>query len=307
LNLSIATVSRALNGFEAVSDETRLRVQDLADELGYERRLGGRQGQTIGLLYSSEVVQTEWGSFEAALLDGIREATHARGWDLVLLSTRQRVDDRESYRQFLRSRNVPGVIVRSLNDRPVTAEAIAAEGVPSVMVANRSDQEGVNYVCTSTGPNTELLIEHLISLGHRRIGIGLQGLLDHDHRSRHDAYVAALRRRGIEPDPALIHTDSALGSPRVGARTIERLLALDEPPTAVFLTDPLSAMGALQRCLALGIRVPEELSIVGIDDSDMRLRTYPEYTAVCQDAGDMGRIAARWLIDRIRGEAPDAL
>ncbi|MEZ6242995.1 MAG: LacI family DNA-binding transcriptional regulator [Phycisphaerales bacterium] len=302
LDLSIATVSRALNGFESVNEETRRRVQQVADELGYQRRIAERQMRVIGLLYGGEPVRTEWGSFDSAVLDGIREATHARGWDLTLLSAQQRESADESYRQFLRYRNVPGVIVRSIQPEPVTAVRVAEEGIPSVMIANRSSKPGVNYIYTEMREHTVLLIEHLIGLGHRRIGLSLHGILDHDHRARHDSYLEALRRHGIEADPALIVQASELGSPRVGARAVERLLSLENPPTAIFLTDPLSTVGALHRLLTLGIRAPQEVSIVGVDDSDVRFRTFPVYTAVCQDATGLGRRAARWLIESIAGD-----
>ncbi len=301
LDLSIATVSRALNGLEGVNEATRRRVQDAADELGYQRRIAERQMRVIGLLYGGEPVRTEWGSFDSAVLDGIREATHARGWDLTLLSAQQREKADESYRQFLRYRNVPGVIVRSIQPEPVTAVRIAEEGIPSVMIAIRSARPGVNYIYTEMRAHTVLMIEHLIGLGNRRIGLSLHGILDHDHRVRHDSYIEALRRHGIEPDPALIVQASELGSPGVGARAAERLLSLEDPATAIFLTDPLSTVGALHRLLTLGIRAPEELSIVGVDDSDVRKRTFPVYTAVCQDATGLGRRAARWLIDAISG------
>ncbi len=307
LDLSIATVSRALNGVDTVSEETRLRVQRVADELGYQRQIAERQMRVIGLLYGGEPIRTEWGAFDSAVLDGIREATHSRGWDLTLLSAQQRASGGESYRQFLRYRNVPGVIVRSIQPEPVTAVRVAEEGIPSVMIANRTDKPGVSYIYTEMRAHTVLLIEHLIGLGHRRIGLSLHGILDHDHRARHDAYLEALRRHGIEPDPALIVQASELGSPGVGARAVEKLLSLAEPPTAIFLTDPLSTVGALHRLLTLGIRAPEELSVVGVDDSDVRKRTFPVYTAVCQDAVGLGRRAARWLIDTIAGDEESPL
>jgi DNA-binding LacI/PurR family transcriptional regulator len=89
-----------------------------------------------------------------------------------------------------------------------------------------------------------------------------------------------------------------------GANGITHLMGLREPPTAVFLTDPLATVGALRRCLELGIKVPKELSIVGFDDSDVRVHTFPVCTAVVQDARTLGLEAARWL-SRLTGGAQD--
>ncbi len=307
LELSIATVSRALNGLDGVSDETRLRVQRVADEMGYERHIAERQRRVIGLLYGGEQIRTQWGGFDSEVLSGIREATEARGWDLTLLSASQRKGSGESFRQFLRYRNVPGVIVRSIQPTPVTAVQIAREGIPSVMLGNRSEDPGMNFACTDMRGHVGMLMDHFIAQGHRRIGLSIHGVVDHDMRERHEAYVEAHARHGLVLGPDLVVQASELGSPRVGARAIDRLLQMEDPPTAVFLTDPLSTLGALQRCLALGIRAPGELSIAGVDDGQTRFITHPVYTAVCQDGASLGRNAARWLIDTLTGRETMAL
>jgi DNA-binding LacI/PurR family transcriptional regulator len=301
LGLSIATVSRALNGMEGVSEQTRLRVQRVADEMGYQRHIAERQTRVIGLLYGGEQLRPEWGAFDSAVVNGIREATEARGWDLTLLSASQRKGPKESFRQFLRYRNVPGVIVRSIQPTPLTAVQVAREGIPSVMLANRTEDPGVNYICTEMRSQLGILMDHFVGQGHRRIGLSLHGLIDHDMRERHEAYVEAHGRHGLALDPDLVVQASEFGTARVGARAIDRLLSLERPPTAIFFADPMSTVGALQRCLALGVRVPEELSIAGVDDGEVRMITHPVYTAVCQDAAGMGRRAARWLIDSLTG------
>jgi DNA-binding LacI/PurR family transcriptional regulator len=84
---------------------------------------------------------------------------------------------------------------------------------------------------------------------------------------------------------------------------LTRLLDQDSPPTGIFFTNPLSTVGALHHCLQLGIRVPKDLSVVGFDDSDIRLRTFPRFTAVCQDARSLGVEASRWLTRSLTGEA----
>lgn len=136
-------------------------------------------------------------------------------------------------------------------------------------------------------------VRHLIDLGHRRIALIVHSVADSDHADRRGAYEAALKEAGIPLDPEIVIVNYA--SADNGASAITRLMGLPRPPTGVFITDPLATIGALRRCLEMAIKVPSELSVVGFDDSDVRLHTFPTCTAVVQDARMLGMEAARWL------------
>ncbi|MCA9299403.1 MAG: LacI family DNA-binding transcriptional regulator [Phycisphaerales bacterium] len=296
--VSVATVSRALNCSPEVSETTRRKVMHVAERLGYVATVGRRPTDVIGLVYPADPIKAEYGSFESNLLSGILRGVNEQRFDVKILRIERDRDDEESFTRFFSRKGVRGVIVRTVESTPVLAEQIAREGFPSVVVADRSDDPSVNYVCADSRGTTLEAINHLVHLGHRRIGIGLHVVLDSDHRDRFEGYREALERHGIDFDESLVQR--IVGTMEGGAQAVDALLSLDEPPTAIFMTTPLAAGGALHRCLELGIRVPRDLSIAGVDDGEIRRRTFPSLTAVCQDATQIGYEAAQWLTRRIR-------
>jgi DNA-binding LacI/PurR family transcriptional regulator len=293
VGVSVATVSRALNDHPEVNVETKQRVIDVANRLGYVPAMSRTPTSVVGLVYPSAPVRTSFGDFESAMLAGILQGINEQSFDVTIINLARDKDPDESYTRFFRRKGLRGVILRTLDITQEIAEAIAAEGFPCIIVADRTDKPGVNYVCGESRLDSVRAVEHLIYLGHRRIGLGAHTVMDSDHRDREAGYLEALDKHGIEIDRDLIV--AAPSSPEGGAETINRLLALDDPATAVYITTPLSTVGALHRCLELGVHVPQEFSIVGFDDSDVRKRTFPQYTAVCQNAEQLGLEAARWL------------
>lgn len=299
LGVSTATVSRALNNHPSVSEETRTRVLELADQAGYMPRVGQRFRNVVGLVYPSNPITPEFGSFESALLTGVMKGLDADRYDLALIDIERDRAKNESYTQFFRRKGVRGVIIRPVSTEPTIAETIAEEGFPCVMVADRSDHPNLAFVCSDSGRDSMRAVDHLIHLGHRRIALVCHAVLDSDHRDRVDGYHQALLHHGIENDKNLeLYLPASMDG---GAEAVNRLLSLEDPPTAIFLTNPVPTVGALHRCLELGIRVPDDISIIGFDDSDVRSRTYPKFSAVCQNAEQFGFDAARWLTRRLEG------
>lgn len=299
LGVSTATVSRALNNNPSVSEETRTRVLELADQAGYMPRVGQRFRNVVGLVYPSNPVTPEFGSFESALLTGVMKGLDADRYDLALIDIQRDRAKSESYTQFFRRKGVRGVIIRPVSPEPTIADAIADEGFPCVMVADRSDHPNIGFICSDSGRDSFRAVDHLVHLGHQRIALVCHAVLDSDHRDRVEGYRRALAEHGIERDESIELFLPA--SMEGGAQAIDRLLSHENPPTAIFITNPVPTVGALHRCLELGIRVPDDLSIVGFDDSDVRSRTFPKFSAVCQNAEQFGYDAARWLTRRLEG------
>tara|TARA_R110000782_G_scaffold20398_5_gene55132 strand:+ start:35982 stop:37028 length:1047 start_codon:yes stop_codon:yes gene_type:complete len=299
LGVSVATVSRALNNHPGVSDEMRRRVLQTADRSGYRPSVGRKPTNVIGLAYPNEPVRADFGAFEAVLLSGILEGVNERKFDLTFVNVNRDKNRSETFEQFFDRKGVRGVIVRPLDDSGL-AEAIAADGVPMVLVADRSDDPRVNYIDSDSNRTSRLAVEHLLSLGHKRIGLAIHRVSDSDHRDRENGYRSAMQAAGITVDDSMIIRAEA--SPEGGAMMLMSMLDQEHPPTAIYFTNPLSTVGALHKCLQLGIRVPKDLSIVGFDDGDIRMRTFPRFTAVCQDAQALGLEAARWLTRSLNGE-----
>jgi len=300
LGVSNATVSRALNNHPEVSPQTRARVLDLAQSTGYIGARGARpQTKTIGLVYPTDPVRPDHGSFETAMLSGVLSGINEQRFDVMWVNVERDKSPDETYSTFFRRKGLRGVIVRSVVPNSTMVEDIATENFPAILIADHSDNPDVSFVYSDSRADSTRAVDHLVHLGHTRIAIAMHAVLDADHHDRLDGYLEGLHRHGVERDDDLIAT--AIGTLDGGRQAIDRLLGLENPPTAIYFTTPPSTLGALQRCLELGIRVPDDLSIVGFDDSDMRFHAFPNYTAVCQDAAQMGLEAARWLTRAISG------
>jgi DNA-binding LacI/PurR family transcriptional regulator len=218
---------------------------------------------------------------------------------LAIISLERDKLDGETYTQLLMRKGVRGAILRTDTHSRHVCEAIAAEGFPSVVVAERFDSPRVNYIYTDSGPDSRRAVDHLIHLGHQRIAFVMNHVPDHDHADRFDAYRAALSAAEIAYDPELcVKAPAHLPG---GKSALNRLLSLPHPPTAVYFADPLACVGAMTRAHELGVRIPDELSVVGFDDADIRFRVWPTLTAVCQDASQLGFEAALWLTRKVTG------
>ena len=145
-------------------------------------------------------------------------------------------------------------------------------------------------------PTSHQVVEHLISLGHRRIAIVISHVPDHDHQDRLLGYQQALREHSIEIDPKLVHRVWAM---RPTAQVIRSLMSLPDRPTAIFVADPLVAVGAINQAHEMGVKIPDDVSIVGFDDADTRNNVYPKMSAICQDARQLGHEAAKALAERL--------
>ncbi len=293
VGVSVATVSRALNNHPNVDPATREKVLQAANRSGYVPQVGKRVSMVIALVYPDEPVRADYGAFDAALLAGILRGVNELRYDVQIVSVRRDKRPDETYTQFFMRKGVRGAILRSFERSRAMCVQIAEESFPSVVVADRFEEASVNYLSCDSRADSRRAVEHLFDLGHRRVALGMHNIPDTDHLDRKAGYEDAHRERGVPIDPRL--EVEILATMQGGSGLITRLMSLSEPPTAFFFTDPLATFGALRRCQELGIRVPQEISIVGFDDSDLRRHTYPAYTAVCQDAEMLGLESARWL------------
>jgi len=301
VGVSVATVSRALNNSPHVNPETREKVLAAANRSGYAPSVGKRLRTVIGLAYPGEPVRADYGAFESALLAGILRGVNEQKFDVTLVSLQRDRLPNETYTQFFMRKGLRGVILRVFENSRRVAEEIAAEGFPSVVVADRYDDPAVNFVCCDSREDSRRAVEHLIHLGHRRIALYTHNVPDTDHRDRRAGYLEALAAHNMPVDPSLLV--EMVASPEGGASAITRLMSLPSPPTAIYFADPLATIGAMHRCHALGIQIPGELSIAGFDDSDIRQHTWPPFTAVVQDANMLGYEAALWLTRNVTGNA----
>jgi len=301
LKLSPATVSRVLNNHPDVDHSTRERVLACINQVGYVPRVGRRITNVVALAYPDEPVRSEYGAFEPALLSGIMRGLEDQHFDLKLLNIRRDKKPDETFTQFFMRKGIRGVVLRCFRFNRSVITSIAEEGFPAVVVAAEFDDPRVNFIRADSYPSSRRAVEHLISLGHKRIALAMHNVADSDHADRRRGYEDALFRAGLPIDHSLV-MELAAGLTS-GEQVLDSILGMPEPVTAVFATNPMTAIGIMRRARERGVLVPRDLSVVGVDDSDVRMHVWPRLTAVTQDASALGLEAALWLTRMIvKGE-----
>jgi LacI family transcriptional regulator len=293
--VSTATVSKVLNGSAHVSAETRQRVQALLAEHRYLRRRPKPEGGT-GLI---DLVINELDSpWSMEIVRGVEEVTHAAKIGMVVSAVHGRSADTRMWLETLGSRPTDGVILAVTALTGAQRRQLDALGVPIVMVDPVGlPDDGIPAVGASNWAGGMAATEHLLGLGHRRIGMiaGPREILC--SRARVDGYRAALDAAGLAFDPDLLHYGDfrhPSGYDRGG-----KLLDLAEPPTAIFAASDLQAWGVYEAARRRGLRVPADLSVVGFDDLPTSAWASPPLTTVRQPLADMAGMAARILLQGV--------
>lgn len=290
VNVSAATVSRVLNGTADISEETRSKVLSAAKAANYVGSVGRRVTTNIGLVFAAKL---EFCPFDALLVSGMMRGLEEHKYDFTVINLERDKRPNENYTQFFLRKGVRGVIVRSPMRSRHVCEAIAAEGFPQVVIAERFDDPLVNYIRGSSLEASRRAVSHLIQLGHKRIAYGTHFEPDADHDDRFQGYQLALKEAGIPIEPSLVV--QLVATFQGGVTAFNELMSMQNPPTAFFFADPMPAVGAMRRANLMGLRVPEDLSIIAVDDSAVRTDVYPTMTAVVQSVPDLGFEAALWL------------
>jgi DNA-binding LacI/PurR family transcriptional regulator len=294
--VSVTTVSVVANGKPGIGEETRERVLRVMAEIGYtqERRRNGTTGTKVfGLLMESLTVPSSDEGFYQQVVAGIEESVYRLGHHLLLHLYRPNVEPLDSIRELM-GRDIDGLIIA--NDGDITADdirKIAAAGLPVVLVENYL-QEAIHSVTADNLNAGRAVTEHLIQLGHRRIGT-LAGPSQYSSlRYRLRGHLIALLEHGLPIDPAL-QPPPLSGNPRKGYLQMQQLLALPEPPTAVFAVSDKTAFGAMEAIKDAGLRIPDDISIVGIDDVRSSAYTFPPLTTYHVPKYRMGETAVMIL------------
>lgn len=301
--VSTATVSRALRGLPTVSAATRRRVLAAAEKLQYAvspnaSRLAGGRTATVAVVVPRI---TRW--FFGTVVEAVEETLHECGYDLLLhnLGGLERTRERVLRTTSLHKR-VDAVMLVGTPLESSELTALAALDLPGVTVSSGSRVPGWPCVRIDDLAAARTATKHLLDLGHRRIAY-----ISGDHHEltftanweRRQGYQEALRCAGIVPDPSLdVESQFTIDG---GNQATAELLARGEPPTAIFAASDELAMGALRALREAGLRVPQDVSVIGIDDHDVS--GVLGLSTVAQPAAEQGRLAARILLDPLGGRA----
>jgi LacI family transcriptional regulator len=304
--VSVATVSRVFNGYTDVRPETRERVFAAARELDYApsaaaRTLVGRRSQLVGVVLFTgyEHPDIEHPFFQDVLV-GLKHAIGALGYDLLLFATEQP----GGYLRRARHHRVDGVVLWGVDRADPEIPKLLDARLPLVAVDLDVAGPCATWLSSDSVEGARLAVRHLHGLGHTRIAT-ITGLVEtKPGRERFEGFRRELESFGLTTPPEYVqHGDFYADS---GESAMRALLALADPPTAVFAASDEMAVGAVSAAQAAGLRVPEDLSVVGFDDTRLAALAQPPLTTVRQDRVGLGVAAAETLAAIIErpGETP---
>jgi LacI family transcriptional regulator len=309
--VSTATAARALGGYGSVSGAARQRVTEAAEALGYQRNelaatmITGRSN-TVGL-----VVADIENPFFAAAARGVSDVARAAGYEVVLVNTDEDVVTERSAVQVLFSKRVDGVIVAPAS--PVDVEHLAATqraGCPVVLLDRQVEGLEADVVLVDNLGASSDVTQRLLAAGHERIAMVTGGAGSADQaslerpsvstaRDRVDGYLATLTDAGVAEPAAYLRTGAH--NRHLAERLTTQLLRLPQPPTAVFASDSVVALGVLKALRDADAKIPREVSLVTFDDADWTAVVAPAISVVAQPAQELGRCAAEVLLERVGG------
>jgi LacI family transcriptional regulator len=295
--VSYATVSRVINNKDHVSPEKRERVLQAMAQLGYvanmqARSLAGGESRVVGLL-----VDYLSSSYMDEIIRGIDEALDAENYDLMLYTTHRRKTKESAYVTKLTRRLADGLLLILPRNAAAYLDTLRQRQFPHVLIDYLSDKQNVPSVSATNFRGAYDAMAFLLSLGHQRIGF-ITGTMEFGcARDRLDGYHAVLKDHGIPADPDLI-CEGDFMQPQ-GYQCAQRLLSLPERPTAIFASNDMMAFGVMEAARERGLRLPEDLSIVGFDDIPQASYVHPALTTIRQPLEEMGRSAAHLLLKYI--------
>ncbi len=302
-DVSHSTVSRALRNSPLVNPETSLRIRTIAQEKGYRvsavgRSLVNRRTDTIGVVVTSIA-----DPFNAEVVSGIEEIALTHGYSLLLATCHSDPNREMLAVQSFYERRVDGILVSSSRVGSLYRPMLADMKVPIIFINSHHPDDDM-FSVTIDNHNAGLqATRHLVQLGHKRIGyLGNQFGLQADTQ-RYAGYRSALEEVDIGFDPELVVHGN--GGPENAKSATARLLALANPPTALFCFNDMSAFGAMCAAREHGLAIPSDLSVVGLDDLLLSSYAEPALTTIRQPKHEMGRLAAGTLFQLLSGNSPE--
>jgi DNA-binding LacI/PurR family transcriptional regulator len=298
--VSRALVSLVIRDSPKVSERSRRDVLAAAERLGYRpnllaRNLASRRTMTVGVLLNDL-----HNPFFAEVADGILEAADRTDYRVLFSTGRRRpADEARAVEAFLELR-VDGIILVSPHIPAGRVEA-AADAVPLVAVCRALRSHAVDTVSNDEQVGADLAVEHLVHLGHEHI-VHVDGGAGAGGPPRRAGYRRAMRRHGLSD--RIVHGDFTEES---GSRAVSELLADGDLPTAIFAANDVSAVGALDRLEEAGLRVPEDVSLIGYDNTGLAAMHHMSLTTIDQPRAEMGRLAVSTLLERIGRSRTDVV
>ncbi len=298
--VSVATVSKALNGYSDIGKRKREEIQAVAKEMGYfpnssARALKTNRSYDLGILFSDNLHSGLTHDYFAAILDSFKVTAEESGYDITFTSMNMIANRRMSYYEHCRYRGLDGVVIANIDFTTPEVLELVRSSLPVVTIDFTFD--GRIAIVSDNVKGMKDLVDYVCSLGHTKIAY-IHGDENSVTRDRLSSFHRALYYHGITaPDEYILKSRYRDGETTM--RRMEELLSLPDRPTCVFTPDDFSAVGAYHAVQEAGLRVPEDISIVGYDGIPMSQALFPKLTTLRQDTKQIGKKAAQELISLI--------
>lgn len=298
-NVSVASVSKALNGYSDISEETRKMILKTASEMGYlpnssARILKTRKSYNLGVMFVDEAASGLTHDYFNHVLESFKRTAEERGYDITFTSG-QISGQKLSYYEHCRYRGVDGVVIACVDFYGEEVQELIRSEIPVVTIDHVFD--GNIAVVSNNSQGMEDLVTYVYEQGHRRIAY-IHGDNTSVTRTRLSSFHRTLQRKGLEiPDDYI--RESPYRDADTAAKVTGDLLDLPHPPTCILYPDDYAAIGGINEIRERGLRIPEDISVAGYDGITIAKILEPKLTTLCQDTVAIGRIAAEKLIDLI--------
>lgn len=297
--VSVASVSKALNGQQDIGQETRERILRAADEMGYLTNSAARALKTnrtyhIGVLFVDERRSGLAHEYFSAVLNSLKEEAEARGYDITFIN-RHAGNKPTTYLQHCLYRSLDGVIIACVDFNDPQVLELVNSSLPMVTIDHVFNNRMA--VVSDNVSGTEALVRHVSGLGHRRIAF-IHGERTAVTENRLTGFYRACEELGVEV-PGEYVVEGVYHDPDRCGELVRTLLELPEPPTCILLPDDFSAIGGLNAIQKMGLRVPEDVSVTGYDGIHLASVIHPRLTTYYQDTDVLGRTAAAKLVELI--------
>lgn len=297
--VSLGTVSNVLNRPEIVAEETRRKVQQAIEEIGFvpngsARQLRAGRSQHIGL-----VVLDVANPFFTEVARGVEDTVSQAGYVVILCNSDDSFEKESHYLQVLEEQRAQGVLITPVQNDAGYLQRLRQRGIAVVLLDRPSRIKDLCSVAVDDVRGGEIAAMHLLEQGHQRLAFVHGPLSIRQCADRRRGVLRALKTQGLDPATALVDIATPAQNASAGEASIEQLLEASIKPTAAFCANDLLALGVMRALLKRGLRIPEDMALVGYDDIEFASVLATPLTSIRQPKYELGHAAAELLIDEV--------